>query len=145
MCRNESRVCRCGRNSAFLLFRDNLLFPEILVNLYCPQCQGQAAWDGASMLRDCGWVLEYDIPGAQALLRQQGIKTPATPEFIFDEGYLSWQGLSPVDLEINAELHRQLAPLIEADLPLYLQSLKSEWLRHVAELKAAGWRKARAA
>ena len=144
MCRNESRFCRCGRNSAALLFRDNLLFPEILLNLYCPQCQDQAVWDGTSMLRDCGWILEYDISGAQALLQQGGIKGKVTPEFIFDEGYLSWQGLSPRDHEVNAQLHRRLAPLIERDLPSYLQSLKSEWLRHVAELKAAGWRKAQA-
>lgn len=33
MCKNERRFCRCGRNSAFLLLRDNLLFPEILINL----------------------------------------------------------------------------------------------------------------
>ena len=42
-------------------------------------------------------------------------------------------------------LHRRLAPLIEQDMSLYLQSMKSEWLQHVAELKAAGWRKAQAA
>jgi hypothetical protein len=145
MCRNERRFCRCGRSSAALLFRDNLLYPEILVNLYCPQCQDMVIWDEASMLRDCGWILEYDVEGAEALLKQHGIKAPATPEFLFDEGYLSWQGLSPGDLEINTELHRRLAPLIDKDMALYLQTIKAEWLQHVAELKAAGWRKAQAA
>lgn len=144
MCRNERRFCRCGRNSASLLFRDNLLYPEILLNLFCPQCQDLTVWDGAAMLRDCGWILEYDLAGAQALLKQRGIRGTATPEFLFDEGYLSWQGLSPGDLEINAELHGRLAPLIEQDLSLYLQSMKTEWLKHVAALKAAGWRKAQA-
>ena len=72
MCRNESRFCSCGRNAAALLFRDNLLFPEILVNLYCPQCQDRAVWEGTSMMRDCGWILEYDIPAAQALLQAEG-------------------------------------------------------------------------
>ena len=144
MCRNERRFCRCGRNSASLLFRDNVLFPEILLNLFCPQCQDMTIWDEATMLRDCGWILAYDIPGAQALLQQRGIKGAATPEFIFDEGYLTWQGLTPGDPEVNAELHRQLAPLIEQDLARYLQALKSEWVKHAAELKAAGWRKAQA-
>jgi len=142
MCRNERRFCRCGRNSADLLFRDNLLYPEILINLYCPLCQDQAVWDGAAMLRDCGWILEYDIDGAQALLQQQGVRGTASPEFLFDEGYLSWQGLSPGDHDLNAALHRRLAPLIEKDMSSYLQSIKGEWLKHVAELKAAGWRKA---
>src|SRR4030042_188666 len=144
MCRNERRFCRCGRNSAALLFRDNLLYPEILVNLYCPQCQEMVIWNETTMLRDCGWILEYDIDGAQALLKQRGIKGTATPEFLFDEGYLSWQGLSPGDPEINTELHRRLAPLIEQDLPRYFKSMKTEWRKHVSELKAQGWRKAQA-
>jgi hypothetical protein len=144
MCRNERRFCACGRNSAALLFRDNLLYPEILLNLYCPLCQDRAVWDGAAMLRDCGWILEYDISGAQALLQQRGVRGAATPEFLFDEGYLSWQGLSPGDLQVNTELHRRLAPLIEEDLARYLESMKGAWLKHVGELKAAGWRKAQA-
>jgi hypothetical protein len=39
-------------------------------------------------------------------------------------------------------LHRRLEPLIKEDMSRYLQALKSEWLAHVAKLKAAGWRKA---
>ena len=33
MCMNERRFCDCGRNSAFLSFRDNLLPPEILLKI----------------------------------------------------------------------------------------------------------------
>ncbi len=142
MCLNERRSCRCGRNAAFLIFRDNLLSPEILVNLFCPECRGRAIWNGDTMLEDCGWILEYDLDQAQALLTRWGVTSRATPEFLFDEGYLSWQGLAPGDQEVNARMHRRLAPLIEQDLALYLKTLKAEWLEHVAGLKAAGWRKA---
>jgi hypothetical protein len=96
------------------------------------------------MLQDCGWVLEYDVERAQAFFALRGIKRPATPAFIFDEGYLSWQGLAPGEQEINTRLHQRLAPLIEKDLSLYLKSLRTEWVAHVAQLKAAGWRKAQA-
>jgi hypothetical protein len=34
------------------------------------------------------------------------------------------------------------APLGQQDPALYLESLRTEWLAHVAALKAAGWRKA---
>jgi len=145
MCLNQRRFCQCGRNAAFLIFRDNLLTPEILLNLYCPECRGRAPWDGARMLEDCGWILEYDLDRAQAFLKVRGIKGPATPEFLFDEGYLTWQGFSPGDHEVNTRLHRRLAPLIEQDLALYLKSLKDQWLEHVGQLKAAGWRKAQQA
>jgi hypothetical protein len=142
---NDHRSCECGRNAALLIFRDNLLPREILLALYCPRCRGQAVWDGATMLEDCGWVLEYDVAGAQAFLDRRGLARQATPEFLFYEDYLSWQGLAPGDQEIKSRMHQRLAPLIEQDLALYLKSLKSEWLAHVAQLKAAGWRKAQLA
>jgi len=145
MCMNTQRSCRCGRNSAHMVYRDNLLSPSILVNLYCPECRARAVWDGRTMVEDCGWVLEYDLDAAQALMDQRNLGQKATPEFILDEGYLSWQGLSPHDREMNHKLHRELEPLINQDLNLYLKSLKSRWLEHVASLKAAGWRKAQRA
>ena len=143
MCLNLRRCCSCGRNSAYLSCRDNLLPAEILVNLFCPKCRPGRVRDDA-MLPDCGWVLEYDVDRAQAYFTARGIRSQATPAFIFDEGYLSWQGLAPGDQEVNTRLHQRLAPLIEQDLALYLKSLRSEWVAHVARLKGAGWRKAQA-
>ena len=96
------------------------------------------------MLADCGWVLEYDVDRAQAYFTTGVSGAKPTPAFIFDAGYLSWQGLAPGDQEVNTRLHQRLAPLIEQDLALYLQSLRSEWVAHAARLKAAGWRKAQA-
>jgi hypothetical protein len=144
MCMNQRRYCHCGRNSAFLMFRDNLLPPEILLQLFCPECRHQAVWDAATMLEDCDWILEYDTDRVQAYFALKGIKGPVTPAFLFDEGYLTWQGFTPGDQDVNTRLHRRLAPLIEQDLTLYLKTLRQEWLAHVARLKAAGWRKAQA-
>jgi hypothetical protein len=144
MCVNERRYCRCGRNSAQLMFRDNVLPGEILLDLFCPDCRDLAVWDEPAMLEDGGWILEYDVERAQAFFDLQGLKVRATPEFLFDEGYLSWVGFAPGDGEVNTRLHQRLAPLSEQDLALYLKSLRTEWLAHVAALKAAGWRKAQA-
>jgi len=141
---NECRFCECGRNSVYLSFRDNLLPPEVLLTLYCPHCRPQAALDRDTTLEDCGWVLEYDVKRAQAYFDLRGFKQRATPEFLFDEGYLSWQGLAPGDEAVNARLHRRLEPLVRQDYALYLQTLKTEWTAHVAGLKEAGWRKAQA-
>jgi hypothetical protein len=143
MCVSLRRFCACGRNSSYLSCRDNILPPDILISLFCPECRPDRLGNDA-MLQDCGWVLEYDLARAQAFFTLRGFKRRATPEFIFDEGYLSWQGLAPGDQEINTRLHQQLAPLIDQDLALYIKSLRAEWLAHVAQLKAAGWRKAQA-
>ena len=96
------------------------------------------------MLEDCGWVLEYDVDRAQNYFNLRGLKPRPPRQFLFDQGYLSWQGLAPGDEEVNPRLHQRLAPLIEQDLALYLKALKEEWVAHVAGLKAAGWRKAQA-
>lgn len=144
MCMNQRRFCECGANSAFFSFRDNLLPPEILVSLYCPRCRPTAALDETTLLEDCGWVLEFDVERAQVFFDLRSLKQRATPAFLFDEGYLSWQSLAPGDEEINARLHRRLEPLVRQDYILYLKTLKTEWTAHVAGLKAAGWRKAQA-
>jgi hypothetical protein len=140
MCMNLRRFCSCGRNSASLSCRDNLLPGEILVNLICSECRLGSMAD-RTMLADCGRVLEYDVDGAQAYFT---VVLGTWPRRLFDAGYLSWQGLAPGDQEVNTRLHQRLAPLIEQDLALYLKSLRSEWVAHVARLKAAGWRKAQA-
>ncbi len=145
MCMMESRRCSCGQRAAYLNFRDNLLPPEILVTLYCPECSLQADFNPETMVADCGWVMEYDMEGAQAFFSKRGLSLALSPEIIFDEGYLTWQGFSPGDHEIRAELHQRLAPLIKEDMNQYLQSLKTEWLAHVDRLKAAGWRRAQQA
>jgi hypothetical protein len=62
MCMNLRRFCSCGRSSAYLSCRDNLLPAEILVNLFCPECRPGSIAD-RTMLQDCGWVLEYEEPG----------------------------------------------------------------------------------
>jgi hypothetical protein len=132
MCMMESRRCFCGRQFA-------------LVNLYCPECSPQTGFDAETMVADCDWIMEYDMDRAQVFFNKKGLAQTITPEAIFDEGYLTWQGFSPGDHEIRAEIKQRLAPLIQGDMNQYLQALKGEWLAHVDRLKAAGWRRAQQA
>lgn len=145
MCLQQGRACQCGRHMAYLSFRDNVLTPEILRNLYCPECSRPVEWDDATMVEDCGWILEYDMAGARFFMAQRGITGNISPAFLFDEGYLSWQGFSPLDHRVNSELHERLAPLIKENMMRYLELLREEWLTYVAALKEAGWRKAQRA
>ncbi|MFP3868578.1 MAG: hypothetical protein ACLFUU_10525 [Desulfobacteraceae bacterium] len=136
------RSCVCGECQAHLMNRDNILPAEILVNLYCPQCRHLAVWNPETMIEDNGWILEYDLEAAQFFfwkkLREQSI----TPDFLFDEGYCSWHGLTPLDLDESARIHRELAPLLSQDRLVYINRLKEMWTDYVANLKADGWRKA---
>lgn len=127
------------------MHRDNILPGEILINLYCPECRDLVAWDPEYMAEDNGWILEYDMDGARFLMWQRGITREITPDFLLEEGYLSWNGLAPHDLEERKRLHAELAPLLRQDRLQYINALKRTMLEHVAALKAAGWRKAQTA
>ena len=54
-----------------------------------------------------------------------------------NSAHLSCRGLAPGDQEVNTRLHQRPAPLIEPAPALYLKPRRSEWMAHVARLKAA--------
>jgi len=142
MCLHQKLACACKRNKAYLFHRDNVLPEQVVINMYCPECGNRANRNESTMLEDVGWLIEYDIEVARFYLNLKGIDNPVTPEFIFDEGYCSWYGMSPNDLEENARVHQELMPLQKKDKLLYFNELKRIRLAQFAELKKAGWRKA---
>lgn len=142
MCLSITRACACGKHEAHFMHRDNLLPTQILLNLYCPRCRTQVEWNPATMIEDGGWILEYDMEDAEYQMEKKGFSQPITPEFIFEEGYCCWNGLTPHDLEERTRLYEELAPLLTQDRRLYIQRFKETMLQHVSDLKAAGWRKA---
>jgi hypothetical protein len=142
MCLSIRRTCACGKEEAQFMHRDNILPEAILVNLYCPECRTQTDWDVETMTEDGGWILEYDMDGAKFLFWNKGIVNEITPDFLFDEGYCSWNGLTPQDLAERTRLHAALAPLLKEDRLAYINKLKETMINHANNLKEAGWRKA---
>ena len=142
MCFHQKRSCTCGGDEAYLFHRDDILPEKVVVNLYCPQCSVLALWNDSTMLEDVGWLIEYDMEVAKFYFEVKGIDTPVTPEFIFDEDYCSWYGMSPKDLEENARLNRELLPLQQKDKLAYFNQIKKRYLARFKKLRDAGWRKA---
>jgi len=142
MCLHQRLACKCGRNEAYLFHRDDILPEKVVINVYCPECRNQADRDDTTMIEDVGWIIEYDIEAAKFYLGLKGVHNLITPEFIFDEDYCSWYGMSPKDLEENTRVHHELFPLQKKDKLSYFNELKKRRLSQFAELKRAGWRKA---
>lgn len=143
MCMHQKLSCMCGKNLAYLFHRDDILPEEVVMNLYCPECRSNVAWDRATMIGDLGWIIEYDMDAASFYLQAKGLNDVITPDFIFDNDYCSWYGMSPRDLDENTRVHEELLPLQKKDKLLYFNELKQRRLAHFEELKNAGWRKAR--
>lgn len=142
MCLHQKRPCECGREEAYIFHRDSILPEEVLVHLYCPRCSASAQWDDRCMVKDCGWILEYDMEAARFYLARRLGRSDYSPNEIFDEDYCSWYGLTPKDLEASARLHEELEPLKRSDLREYIHQITRRRQEQALALKIEGWRKA---
>lgn len=144
MCLEVNIKCFCGKKEVAFSLRDGILTPEVILNVYCPECSKEVAFSSETMLRDRNWIIEYDIEIARFLLTgKRGISPyKVTPEFVFDEGYAAWKETYPGELkEIEGE-KAKIVKLLEEDPKLYFQAIKEWAIARANKLKAEGWRKA---
>jgi len=144
MCVDVRKKCECGKRTVQFHLRDNLMQPEVLRRLFCPDCPGDAAYDRGSMLNDNGWVIEYDMMLARmlAVSKLQIDREELTPEYIFDKGYASWLEMYPGEREEIRDEKEKIMAMLQVDQKKYLQTMQSWNIGRIAALKAAGWRKA---
>ena len=144
MCIDVRKICECGARTVQFHLRDNLLQSEVIQRVFCPNCPGDAGFDGRSMLNDNGWVVEYDMILATMLLTAKLQVEPEAvhPEFLFDQGYACWLEMYPGEREEMREEKEKIMALLREDQRQYLQAILSWNIDRVARLKAAGWRKA---
>lgn len=147
MCMDVRKICECGQQNVQFHMRDNILLPEVIVRLYCPNCQGPKHFDSASMLSDNGWIVEYDMVLAKTTTLQKMMLDVETvsPEFIFDQGYACWQEMYPGEQDEIKEEKTKIVSLLKTDQKQYLQTIQNWNVRRIEELKKKGWRKAQAA
>jgi hypothetical protein len=146
MCSNHQMVCRCGQIRANLFFRNHILPPESVSNLYCPLCSARVAFDEERMIADNDWILEYDMDLARASLWSVQVRTERlSPAFLFDEGYATWNGFTPTELEEKLVEREKIVALASVDMRHYLAEIKRWGCERVQRLREVGWRKAQGA
>ena len=141
MCVDHRMMCKCGKNAASFNFRDELMPVEVVDRLYCPECSGDVPFSGDRMLRDNGWIIEYDMELAKFSGRTLAA-SEMTPAFLFDEGYCCWRGVYPHDHEDSLKERQELLALSKINPEKYLAEFRQWGIRRMARLEAAGWRKA---
>jgi len=142
MCVDHSKSCSCGRNKASFNFREELLPFEAVTELYCPDCSITVPFDGATMLSDNGWIIEYNMDVARFMLQKVSSPSTIRPEFLFDEGYCTWRGVYPGDHIDSARERDALLQLAKTDKKRYFEEFKTWGLKRMERLARAGWRKA---
>lgn len=146
MCMAIEKECNCGKESARLHHQNSILPFETVANLYCSSCSNDVKFNPNTMLRDNGWIIEYDMAVAALYMEKMGLTgDDLTPERIFDEGYCAWQGFTPNDLHQANEEKRELAELAKTDMKRYIHIMKEWSINRHRKLRKEGWRKAREA
>jgi hypothetical protein len=142
MCVDHSVNCSCGQSTASFNFRDEVLPFEVISKLYCPACSPVIAYDPATMLADNGWIIEFDMDVARFLLQKEAAAGRVTPEFIFDEGYCTWRGITPSDHIDSVRERNALLELARTDRKRYFEEIKNWSNERMERLARDGWRKA---
>lgn len=144
MCIDHKMSCNCSAHTASFNFRDEIMPVEVVNRLYCPRCSSGIAFDADSMLKDNGWIIEYDMDVARFMSH----KLPGaeiTPGYLFDEGYCTWRGIYPTDHLDSVKEREDLLKLSKIDTRKYLDEIKTWGIERMNRLKQEGWRKADAA
>lgn len=145
MCLDHKIACCCGKAAASFNLRDEAMPVEIIRGLYCPECSSGLALDASSMIADNGWVIDYDMEIARFIASSRLPRHGMTPEFLFDEGYCTWKGVYPGDVEDSATEKAELLKLCSEDRQKYVLEFRKWAIVRMARLAQAGWRKAREA
>ena len=145
MCMAVVRSCACG-DQVSLHHLNSILPEEVVLAVHCPGCDSATAFDSGTMLRDNGWIIEYDMELAAYHLKRHGIEPEqVTPEFIFDEGYSTWNGLTPTDSFDKAMEMHELLVQSGGDKRRYFDAMLTWTKERTSRLAAKGWRKAQSA
>lgn len=147
MCIDIRKTCECGKQQVQFHLRDNVMSQEVILRLYCPQCSAGTNPGRETMLKDNGWVIEYDLELAQfmAAAKLQLPPDAVDAAFLFDSGYATWQELYPGEHQDILAERREIMELLKSDSREYLQRISRWNIDRVARLKTEGWRKAQAA
>ncbi|HEX9021333.1 MAG TPA: hypothetical protein VF903_08745 [Nitrospirota bacterium] len=142
MCIDHSAKCFCGKNHASFHFKDDILPFETVTRLYCPSCSIGVPFDPVTMIGDNGWLIVYDMDVARFLLQRAASARGVTPEFIFDEGYCTWRGITPTDHIDSLKEREGLLQLAKTDRKRYFEEIRSWGIKRMERLARAGWRRA---
>ena len=144
MCMEHLVVCKCGKRDASFNFKNEVMPPETIEALYCPECSTNVELDSNRMINDNGWLIHYDMDIACLY----GERLPSSeaenvsPELLFDEGYVTWRGVYPGDHIDSVNERQELLKLAKTDPKRYFQEIKSWAITRMSRLKDDGWRKA---
>jgi hypothetical protein len=145
MCQSYRKVCVCGQNTTEIFFGRMIFDEQVVAKVYCPNCSQNVETDCDNRVWDNGWVLELNMEVVQARIPVMDIAPEyVTADRIFDEGFVTWVGITPDDHQKREQERNQIQKLAKTDLLAYVQAMKEWGLNREKRFVNEGWRKMKA-
>lgn len=142
MCQSYRKVCACGQNTTEIFFGRMILDEKAVAEVFCPECSKDIETDCDHRVWDNGWVIELNMDVVKAHASTLEISPDAvTADRVFDEGYVTWVGITPDDHQRRAKERSEFQELAKIDLLAYVQAMKEWGLSREKRFIKEGWRK----
>jgi len=142
MCQSYRKTCVCGHNTTEIFFGRMIFDETAVVKVYCPDCSHNIETDCDNRVWDNGWVLELNMDVVKAHAPIMEISPEAvTADRVFDEGYVTWVGITPDDHQRRMLERSEIQELAKTDLLAYVQAMREWGLNREKRFIQEGWRK----
>ena len=142
MCQSYKVPCTCDQNTAEIFFGQCLLNETAIEEVYCPHCSRNTDTDVDSRVWDNGWVLELNMDVVRQYAGPMGVSAPElTADWVFDQGYATWVGITPDDTERRNQEREEIQKLAKTDIRAYFEAMKEWGLSREQRFTDEGWRK----
>ena len=145
MCQSYKVPCTCDQNTAEIFFGKCVLNETAVEEVYCPNCSRNIDTESDSRAWDNGWVLELNMDVVLQFASSMGISSEEiTADWVFDEGYVTWVGITPDDTKRRDQERAEIQKLAQTDIRAYYEAMKEWGLNREKRFTKEGWRKMRA-
>jgi len=142
MCQSYRKVCACGQNTTEIFFGRMILDETSVAKVYCPDCSQNIETESDSRVLDNGWVIELNMEVVKARAQVMEISPEeVTADWIFDQGFVTWVGITPDDHQRREEERSEIQKLAKTDLLAYYQAMKDWGISREKRFIEEGWRK----
>jgi hypothetical protein len=110
--------------------------------IYCPRCSQNTDTELDCRVWDNGWVLELNMDVVRQYAGSMGVSAKEiTADWVFDEGYATWAGITPDDTERRNQEREEIQKLAKTDIRAYYDAMKEWGLNREKRFTDEGWRK----
>ena len=144
MCQSYRKICACGRNTAEIFFGRMVLDEKAIAMVYCPECSQSVPTRNSDMVYDNDWVLALNMDVVRMRAPVMDISPEnVTANWVFDEGYATWVGITPDDFQKRNQERSEIQKLAKTDLRAHINAVREWGVSREKRFSQEGWRKMR--